>query len=940
MSENECSTSRVAPKPLRRAGGTLVLVCVLLGLAACDRWTSSEERVERAGASIASGDYRAAMADLKTVLEKEPQNARARVMLGELSLWLGDTDAAEKEMKRALAIGSNDQATRNLQYEILLLRERYADVVALASADKDTPPTLLLVYQAIAEAGRGDLDTAEAQIAAALKLTPNDPQALLESARLAAARGDSATALARAEQLTQPERERARALLLRGSLLMGRGDTARARDVLTEAEAVGRKYLRVPEQLAVSISLTEANLQLGDLEAAGKSLVRASAWAPKSVFVHYLQARIALLKNDAVTAVAESQLALRIVPDHVPSQLVLAAAQLSRGSLEQAESTLTQLLASHPDNVAASKLLAQVYLGRKEPERATSVLASAAPNGAAADPQLDWLMGTALLQSGSTSGIEHLERSVAATPDDVPRRLQLAGAYIAARTPEKAVAVLRAISPDGAQAQRVQALLVLASVSGKSPADARREVDNLLASHGDDVALLSAAGAYLGTNGEIARGRAVLERAAALDPKASEPRVLLAQMDARSGNAENAAKRLTELLSIDAKHPTARLGLSELAWRKGDRAAARRWLEEAIGADPAAVDARLRLAQMAFLDGDASRGRDLLKQAIDVAADRKTALNAAGQVLARVGLTDEALAKFNEAKAAGLSTAALNAARLQIEVGRPADARTLLEAALTERPKWLEAERMLTELDAREGQVDRAIARLRTLAGEATPAVRSELEGDVYALARRFEPAIAAYDSALRLQPRAALAVKLFEVRRAAKVAPAERSLVDWLQRSPEDSDVRRILASFYQSSGRTKEALAQYERLLAQNRIDPISLNNLAWLMHEHGNPQALDLARKAHESAPGMPEIADTYGWILVQTGSIQEGLQVLERAAGDASQNGDIAYHLAMAHAKAGQTQRATQMLTKLLESKKEFASRTEAEKALGNLTSKTT
>ena len=916
----------------RRLSNMAGCALLLVALAGCDFWTSTDERIDRAARHLADTNYRAAMTDLNTVLEKEPGNARARGMLADLLLRRGDTPAAEKELQRALAAKGDDRGLLDLQYEVLRAQGRYDEMAAALAKDESLTPTRRLVLQAIASAGQGNSQKAEEQLTEALRLSPDDPQALLERAVLTASR-DSTTALQLTQAIKSEGREQAQAMLLRASLLMSRGEPAKTREVLQQLRQSNYKYLRVPEQMTVHITMTEADLALGDLDSAAKSLAPLADAAPEALVTHYLRARIALMKGDGATAIAESQRALRVAPDHLGSQLLLAAAQLSRGSTEQAEGLLTKVLASHPENVAASKLLAQVYLSRQQPERAAGVL-----NAATGDPQADWLLGAALLQSGSSSGIEHLERSVAATPDDLAKRLDLASAYISAGTPDKALALLKSIPPQSPLARRAQALQLLASVAGKKPEEARREVDHLIATSGDDVGVLTAAATYLTVNGVNARAREVLERIMAREPNSTDARLLLAMLEMRARDIANANRLLTEVLKIDPKHQAARQGLSEIAWFKGDRAAARRWLEEAVSADPAAVSARLRLAQIAFVEGDLARGRDLLNQAIAVAADRKVALDGAGQVLARAGLTDEALKRFSEARAAGLPEATIHEARLLTDLGRLVDARALLQAATSQRPKWQAAEQLLIEIDARSGEVERALARLPALTADAPPAARREREGDVYALARRFDSAIEAYEAAQRLQPRAAVAIKLFQVRRTAKLARPEEVLTQWLARAPADAEVRRVLASFYESNGMRPEAIAQYKRLQADGRSDAIALNNLAWLLHQEGDPAALEMARTAYELAPGAPEIADTFGWILVQTGNIQQGLEMLKRAEADGGQNGEIAYHLAVAHAKSGQKELAAQVLTKLLASTQEFPSRGEAERLLASLGTK--
>jgi putative PEP-CTERM system TPR-repeat lipoprotein len=908
---------------------TAGLAMVLVALAGCDFWTSTDERIARAATQLDETNYRSAMTDLNTVLEKEPGNARARGLLADLLLRRGDAPAADKELQRALATKPDDRALLDLQYEVLRAQGRYDDMAAALAKDESLTPTRRLVVGAIVSAGQGNPQQAEEQLAEALRLTPDDPQALLERAALTSVR-DSGAALELTQAIKSAGREQALAMLLRSSLLMARGQPAEARDALQELRQANYKFLRVPEQMSLHIAMTEANLALGDLDNAAKSLAPMANAAPESLATHYFRARIALMKGDGANAVAESQRALRVAPDHVPSQLLLAAAHLARGSTEQAEGLLTKVLASHPENVAASKLLAQVYLSRQQPDRAAGVL-----NAATGDPQVDWLLGAALLQSGSADGIAHLERSVAATPDDIARRLDLAGAYISAGTPDKALPLLQSVPAQSPLARRARALQLLASVSGKPPEEAGREVDRLIAANSDDVGVLSAAATWLTVKGADARARELLERIMAREPNSTEARMLLAMLDVRARDTTNATRRLTEILKIDPKHKVARQGLSEIAWLRGDRAEARRWLEEAVSADPAAVGARLRLAQIAFIEGDLPRGRDLLNQAISVAPDRKSALDGAGQVLARAGLTDEALKRFSEARTAGLPEATLHEARLLVDLGRLGDARALLQAATSQRPKWQVAEQMLIEIDARSGQVDQALARMQTLTADAAPAIRHERQGDVYALARRFDSAIEAYEAAQRAQPRSSVAIKLFQVRRTAKLPRPEEVLTRWLARAPGDNAVRQVLAGFYESSGSRNAAIAQYERLLADGRDDPISLNNLAWLLHQQGDPKAVDLARRAHELAPGAPEIADTFGWILVQTGSIQQGLEMLKRAEAGGGQNGEIAYHLAVAHAKSGQKELAAKVLTKLLASTQDFPSRAEAERLLASL-----
>jgi putative PEP-CTERM system TPR-repeat lipoprotein len=392
---------------------------------------------------------------------------------------------------------------------------------------------------------------------------------------------------------------------------------------------------------------------------------------------------------------------------------------------------------------------------------------------------------------------------------------------------------------------------------------------------------------------------------------------------------------LLEIVKLDRGHQAARVALAEIAWSSGDRAGARTWLEEAISADPAAVDARLRLAQIAFVEADNARARGLLEQAISAASDKPGVLTAVGKVLAQAGLTDDAFARFREASASGARDATLAAARLHLDLDQRAQARELIESALPRQGAWREAERLLVTIDARDGQVEKAFSRAKALMPDASPDALQTLHGDLQMMAGKTDEAIADYEHAQRRQPSSELAIRIFNARRAAGAKPAETSLVQWLERSPDDAHVRRVLAAYYEVSGDQQLAIVQYERLLAADQTDPITLNNLAWSLHARKDPRAVQLAERAYAAAPHLAEIGDTYGWILVQMDKVAEGLAVLDKALAMAPANPEIQYHVAVAHSKSGKSERARELLRQALQSKSKFASRADAESLLQTL-----
>lgn len=906
-------------------------------LTGCDLWTTPDTRVERARGHLQQASYRNAMTELKGALASDPNHSEARAMLAELSLWLGELDDADKEIERATQAGAPAERVRELRYRVLLERGDLEKLAEALQEDQGIEPARRLAYEARIDAAAGNAAAATEKVTRGLELAPKDPELLFERAHLQVVAGDATAALALPETLAGNDLWQARALQLRGTVLLTQGKHKEAGDSFAQGLQIGNKALPVREQLVLATALTEVHLALNALPQAEESLLVLTRWAPKSLMAHYFRARIAMAKGDGATAVAEAQRALAISVDHVPSQLLLGAAHLTQKSYEQAESVLEGVIAAHPQNTAARKLLAQVQLGRNRPDLAQQALAPAGQLGEN-DAQMAWLMGVALLQSGSSAdGIAYLERGYAGLPGDTSRALDLATAYLARGAADKALPLLKGIPASSPVYPRAQALLVLATTFGKSRTEAAREVDALVAAHPQDAGLLTAAGSFLARLIDQRRGRELLERAVRLDPKNVLAYSSLARVAATSGDVLGARAALGEILKIDPAHEGAHIALSELAWRAGDRATARKQLEAAVAAAPQSVEARTRLAQIAFIDGEAARGKDLLDQAVQVATERSVALLNAGRVLGAAGFTDEALARLQQASAAGLDDALLSAAQVQLGAGRIAEARQLVQTALDRKPGWSEAQGLLVTIDVRDGQLDRALARARQMPRPAGMSV-AEVDGDIHAMAGKKDEAIRLYETAQRATPTAALAIKIYNVRRTLQGPGAERSLTEWLERKPADSNVRRTLAQHYESVGRVDDAVAQYERLAKEQRLDPAVLNNLAWLLAQRNDPRALDIARRAYEAAPGVAEVADTYGWILVRSDKVAEGLPVLERALAAAPMNPDVQFHAAAAYAKSGKNARAVELLRQCLQPGREFAARAEAEELLRSLDAK--
>jgi putative PEP-CTERM system TPR-repeat lipoprotein len=361
-------------------------------------------------------------------------------------------------------------------------------------------------------------------------------------------------------------------------------------------------------------------------------------------------------------------------------------------------------------------------------------------------------------------------------------------------------------------------------------------------------------------------------------------------------------------------------------------------LERARAKNPRAVQPRLILANYHLRRGNAKDALALAGEAYEVAPQLPAAALLLGRAQIASGQADDAISTLSEL-AERLPNSIQAHMQLALAYGRKRDAantRRALDRVLELEPGNPLAMLGLGNLALRTGKLDEAMKIARELQqGQAQSPAGFSLEGDV--MMARGEPrnAVAAYRTALDKGPASATVLKLYAARNRAGESDAAATLSDWLETHPNDAAVRLARASTLHQRGDNARAMAEYERVLKAQPGSVLALNNLAWLYFEDGDARAVELAERAYNRAPERAEIIDTYGWLLIRGGHVEQGLSLLEKAARRAPENGDIRYHLAAGLAEAGEKSRAKRELTALLDSGTEFSEKAAAEALLEKL-----
>jgi Tfp pilus assembly protein PilF len=392
----------------------------------CGFFVSSEAHLARAEKLMGANDYRQAVVELKNVLQKEPQNARAHWRMAEASLQLGDAQAAERELKLARRAGFAERDSGDLEARILLARQQYQAVLAALETNSlalNEPVRSLYLGQAAK--GLKQFDSAIAAFEAALRHDPKLLAAHIGLAEVSAATGDWQRASKEIEMATAQQPDSAYAWMVRGSVLVREGRNAEAEKAFLQAREHAGGQLNTLQYAGLLSSLVESRLLRGDVagaQAVYTDLARLSADTPLAQLV---AARIAMAKHDYPTAAAGLQRLVNAYPDFVPGRMLLGAAQLARGNLQQAEMELAQTVQRAPDNVEAVNLLALVRSQLNLPQAGGAI--DEAPEKNAAN--LAILAYQSNIKAGRENPERPLEQWLAQHPADVNARGVLAEAY-------------------------------------------------------------------------------------------------------------------------------------------------------------------------------------------------------------------------------------------------------------------------------------------------------------------------------------------------------------------------------------------------------------------------------------------------------------------------------------------------------------------------------
>ena len=907
-------------------------------LPGCDKLSHAtpEDRIERAKALQAKGDLKSSIIELKSAIQKDPNNPQARWLLGQIYLKTGQGAEAEKELKQARSLGVGAESLKPQIGEALILQNEYKrllDEISLTGNESAVNKTKILYVRGYALTGLGKWDEGCGLFKQALSVDPAYAPAYLGLANCAMARRDTADARREIDTALEKDPRDAKSWIFLG-------DFERQHDNPQGAEKAYSEALKIePNNQAALGNRALTRLSQRQNAQAQNDLDKLRAAAPRSSITKFLEA-VFLYQTGKFEASRDTLMDVQQAqPHYVPAQRLLGIVQFKLGNYQEAISRLTRYQEKYPADLDVRKLLAATYLQVNQPDDALKVLTPALASEKP-DSQLLALASAAHLGSHDINQATSLmQQAFELNPTNVTLHTQLGLNLLAAGNIERGQQTLeQAASQDQQHYQADVALAVVYLQQGQFE-QALNSAIRLEHKRPDDPLAHNLKGAaYLGLK-NYTQARKSFERVLALRPNSASAALNLAQMDLRENNSSAARARFEQILSNDKNNIQAMLGLAGLAAGADTEQEYLDWIEKAAKVNPPALQPRILLAKYYLGKNQTQKALAIAREAQTAFPKQPAALELLGNVQLRAGEEDNALVTFKRlAEAAPNSPMAyLNLASVQAKLGQLDASRASLKKSISLNPDNLEAQLALLTLEVRSGRFNDALGVAQKIK-EQKPAspLGSVLEGDIYMSQKQYPMATKAYEKAWNLGQSGALAIKRHQaMNQAGHAKEADLLLQQWIGVHPKDVDAGLYLARAYAARGDRKQAIDQYLALLRSDPKQVAALNNLALLYLEENDPRARATAEQAYRLKPDNPEVADTFGWILLQQGDKKKGAELIQKASSMAQDNPEIRYHLAVALAKTGNTVQARTELQKLLGAGAPFPQREAAQKLLNSL-----
>ena len=886
---------------------------------------------------LAKNDSKAAAIQIKNLLQKKPDSAEARFLLGTALLNTGDAPAAEIELTKARDLRYPDDQVVPPLAKALAAQGKFRKVIDDLGKLELTAPAAKAEFQIVlsnAYASQGMAEKSRAALDTALAAEPANVNALIAQARRKVEAKDMAGATVAIDELVAKFPQNPEAWKLKGDFVVF------AKADLDAGLAAYRKALEVkPDFLQGHVGVLNILLQQGKMDESKAQIEALKKVAPNHPQTKYFEAQYAYQNKDFKGARDLIQQLLKIAPENTKTLQLAGAVEFQLNSMLQAELYLSKVVQANPGSVGARRLLTMTYLRSGQPDKAMATMAPIMDqiNGS---PDLLSLAGEVYLQNGDVKKAEvSFAKASKLDPKDVRKRTSLALTHMIGGDVDFAFGELESIasSDNGVTADLA---LISANLRRQDYAKALKAIDGLEKKQPNSPVAPNLRGKTQLALKDSAGARKSFEAALKLNQTYFPAVASLAAMDLADKKPEEAKARFEAVLAKEPKNGQALLALAELRARAGGASSeVAALITKAVDANPTAVPPRLLLIDYLIRTGDVKQASAAAQSAVAAMPDKGELLDALGRAQLAGGDVNQAISTFN--KVAAMQPLSpiphMHLAEAYIADKKKENAIQSLNKALTIRADYLEAQRALIILDATSDRYQRAVTTARDIQRQRPKdPIGYMLEGDTYVTAKKWDEAIAAYQLGVKQTGSVEPALKMHTVMvSSGRQADADKLAAGWIKDHPKDVTFLFYLGDAALAKKDFSTAEKMYGTVVQLQPDNAAAFNNLAWVTGQLKKDKAVSYAEKANALMPNQPAFIDTLAMLLLDQNEAAKALDWQKKAVELQPQNATFKLNLAKIYVKSGDKGQAKPILTELAKLGDKFPGQPEVGEMLKSL-----
>jgi tetratricopeptide (TPR) repeat protein len=782
---------------------------------------NAENRLRLARYYVTVGQVAEAKKEALKVIEQSPENGDAIIVLTDAARSKEDIEAAEQQLQK---FPQKDNISFHLASANLFLR-------------------------------KGDLASAENALKRALIVDPKSTAAHTAMGVLRLFQKDTKQAGEEFKTAADLAPARSTERLKYAEFKAGTGDAEEAKKVLTEMTK------QAPDYLPAWCLLADISFKNKKYDEALSLLENVFGRDPENIDGRRLEGEVRLTKGETKKAIAVLERLDQTYPRVPIIKFQLGRAYLQDNNINRANVALTQAISANPNYADAILLLAELNIRTGHAEMVIAPITDLLKKAPA-------LLRARMLLAEAYRSLGRLDDSAAAireqiklAPDDQQPQVLLGLVLRQAKKNDEARKALEKaaeLAPDNLMP--VDQLVEL-DLLDKNFAAARQRVQRHFQKAPDSAAAHFLEGKILVAEGKLDPAEAAFQKTLELDPNFSSAYDLLVQTYIATNKLPQASSELQAFLDKHPENVAALMVLALIYERMNDFPNARDAYEKVLSKSP---DFALALNNLAYLYAERLNNLDkayeLAQKARDLQPTEASISDTLGWVLYKRGDYQQALTILRESaqKAPDNPEVQFHLGMASYMMGQTEAARAALQKAASTKidfPAKEEAKQRLALLEGNT-QEQLPILQLEQMAKQQPNDLLAQMRlGEAYEKQGESTKAAAAYEQALKLNPKLVAAM--------------------------------------------TK---------LAQLNAGPLQ-----------NKERALEYARKARELAPADPQVAAILGKIAYQCGNFAWSYSLLQDAARQLTSEAAIQYDLAWAAYSLGRVAEAQRAMQTALKAK---------------------